>query len=342
MSRWFKACAIVLALPCFVWSGRIDGGGGSGSGSGTGSGTPGGSDTQVQYNNGGAFGGMSTVTYDDGTNTITISSDTVFSNSDSVTFTNVSTVTYSSATYVSFVGTAAFSGLFFDVDLSPGTSGYALKSRGSGLAPQWLPDTGGSGTADNLGNHVATVTVNASFGLSVSTIVFSGSTKPRHRIASSASSGFCQTNSGCQDGEIYQTATSSTMYLASTFQSNTTQYWQFSTTLPKSYVDGGTFTSFVEWSSTSTSTTATWNVDAQAISDDDPLDGSWGTAVILGDTTTAVGDLMRTSESASITAAGSPVGGDAIYFRVYRGNTGDARLIRFIVTFPYDDISSEN
>ena len=52
-----------------TWNVRVSVGAGGGGG---GTGTPGGSDTQMQYNNSGAFGGASGITYNDSTNVVTI------------------------------------------------------------------------------------------------------------------------------------------------------------------------------------------------------------------------------------------------------------------------------
>lgn len=75
---------------------------------------PGGSDGQVQYNNGGAFGGESTFTYDDGNNTLTIRGATnqpsiVLSNAQSVSIANGSQLSEVQTFYsTDEVGTVAF------------------------------------------------------------------------------------------------------------------------------------------------------------------------------------------------------------------------------------------
>jgi hypothetical protein len=81
---------------------------------GGGSASPGGSDGQVQYNNGGSFGGESTFTYDDGNNTLTIEGATnqpsiVLSNAQSVSITNGSQLSEIQTFYsTNEVGTIAF------------------------------------------------------------------------------------------------------------------------------------------------------------------------------------------------------------------------------------------
>lgn len=81
---------------------------------GGGSTSPGGSDGQVQYNNGGSFGGESTFTYDDGNNTLTIAGATnqpsiVLSNAQSVSIANGSQLSEIQTFYsTNEVGTIAF------------------------------------------------------------------------------------------------------------------------------------------------------------------------------------------------------------------------------------------
>lgn len=57
-----------------------------------GGGTPGGSDTQLQYNNAGSFGGIATATFGVTTNTLTIGATTIFTRVSTTTWQNVSSV----------------------------------------------------------------------------------------------------------------------------------------------------------------------------------------------------------------------------------------------------------
>jgi len=153
----------------------------------------------------------------------------------------------------------------------------------------------------------------------------------------SASAGLCQLTTGCVDPDQYQTLTTSTAYVAAGFLSGTTSFWQSSWTLPDDYEDGSTFQAILEWTSTATTTSTTWHIDMKAVSDDDSLDSAWGTAVSVADATTAVGDLMRTATTGAITAAGSPVSGDRLFVRVYRGDSsGDARFAGIQLKYQLD------
>lgn len=204
---------------------------------------------------------------------------------------------------VTFASTAAFSGAVVGSN-GAGTSGQVLTSSGPGNPPYWASSSGGATTR------------NAYF---------------------SASAGLCQLTSGCQDPDQYETAATSTSYIAATFSAGTTHYWQTNFTLPDDYEDGTTFTAIIEWTSTATVTNTTWGIDMKAVSNDDSLDGVWGTGVSVSDATTAVGDLMRTAESSPITAAGSPVSGDRLFIRVYRGDVvGDARFAGIQIKYSLD------
>ncbi len=75
--RLFILTALLLALPSFGDAGKINSFGGSG-----GSGTPGGADTQVQFNDGGSFGGDSGFTYNKTTDSATLTGDLALNGGD--------------------------------------------------------------------------------------------------------------------------------------------------------------------------------------------------------------------------------------------------------------------
>lgn len=75
---------------------------------GSGGGTPGGSNTQMQLNDGGAFGGATTVTYSTTTATLTISSAATFTNVAQFNLTGVSVATFTDIAVV-LAGTSTFS-----------------------------------------------------------------------------------------------------------------------------------------------------------------------------------------------------------------------------------------
>jgi hypothetical protein len=76
--------------------------------SGGGSGTPGGSNTQVQYNNNGSFGGDSTFTFDSATNTLTVQNLTVTGSGATNTISSSSDVVLDAGNRVSVQGAVPF------------------------------------------------------------------------------------------------------------------------------------------------------------------------------------------------------------------------------------------
>jgi hypothetical protein len=116
------------------------------------------------------------------------------------------------------------------------------------------------------------------------------------------------------------------------FDTSTVEAVQFFAALPKQWNEGTvTFRAF--WTAASGSGTVAFSLRARAASDDDAMDGSWGTAVTMtADTLLTANDLHVGAESAAVTIGGSPAEGDVIFFEVAR-ETGsdtlgvDARLI---------------
>jgi hypothetical protein len=109
----------------------------------------------------------------------------------------------------------------------------------------------------------------------------------------------------------------------------------FQVAMPKGW-DEGTVTYQVWWSSTATDTDGVaWGLQAVALSDNEAIDASWGTAVVVtDDAQSAAGEVYVTSASAAVTIAGTPAEGDVVFFRLFRDvsdanddMTEDARLI---------------
>lgn len=103
--------------------------------------------------------------------------------------------------------------------------------------------------------------------------------------------------------------------------------------MPKSWNEG-TVTAQAYWTNTGGSSTQTvrFTVAGLAISDDDTLNGTFGTAVNLDDTYLAQNNLHITAESSAITIGGTPAENDLVIFQVSRdvandNMSGDARLI---------------
>lgn len=143
----------------------------------------------------------------------------------------------------------------------------------------------------------------------------------------------------------FETATNKVMYRCFDFDQSTDEFVQFSVPMFKRWNEG-TLTYQVIWTASATGD-AVWSLQAVAVSNDDPIDAAFGTAVSVTDGVTAANDLMFTSESAAVTVGGTPAENDMVIFQLSRDAdngsdtlSGDARLIGvllFINTNASDD-----
>ena len=99
-----------------------------------GNGTPGGTNTQVQFNNAGNFGGVSTFLFDGSTNILSVPSITSNAN-----------VNFSSTSNVSL-------GSISNVHITGGLNGYVLQTDGSGHL-SWVAQSGGGGNGSPGGSN---------------------------------------------------------------------------------------------------------------------------------------------------------------------------------------------
>lgn len=123
------------------------------------------------------------------------------------------------------------------------------------------------------------------------------------------------------------------------FDTTTQEYAQFEVAMPKSW-DEGTVTFVPYWTNTGGSSTQTvsWTLAGVAISNDDTLNASLGTAQSSSDTWLAQNDLHVGPESSDITIGGSPAEGDLLIFQVSRdvandNMAGDAVLLGIMLFF---------
>lgn len=103
------------------------------------------------------------------------------------------------------------------------------------------------------------------------------------------------------------------------FDQTTEETIQFSFRAPKSW-DAGTVIFQVFWAANSTSTnSAVWGLQGYAVSDDDPLAGTYGSEVTITDANKATAhDLNISPESTAVTIGGTPAKGDLIRFKFAR------------------------
>lgn len=107
------------------------------------------------------------------------------------------------------------------------------------------------------------------------------------------------------------------------FDPTTQEYAQFSVVMPEKW-DGGTITFKPHWSHAATTTNfgVVWDLQGVAVANDGAIATAFGTAQTSTDTGGTTNDIYTGPESAAITVAGSPAGGQMVFFRLSRV-TGD-------------------
>ncbi|CAB4198881.1 hypothetical protein UFOVP1326_2 [uncultured Caudovirales phage] len=150
-----------------------------------------------------------------------------------------------------------------------------------------------------------------------------------------------RTTNGAASGTAEST-TNKIMLRTLDFDAGTAEYAQFAVTMPKSWNEGTLKVQFI-WSNAAGTGDVVWGCQGVAISDDDVIDATFGTAQTVTDSVTAAGDLMKSAETAAITVAGTPVAGDTVVLQFYRDAASgsdtfatDARLHGVLVFFSTD------
>lgn len=149
------------------------------------------------------------------------------------------------------------------------------------------------------------------------------------------------TTNGAEAAAVETTAVKPEMKVLD-FDSSTIEYAQFSIAMPKSW-DEGTVTAKFYWThATAVATDVMWAIQGVCISDNDTIDATFGTAIVVTDTFhNAAEDLAISPATTAITLGGSPAEDDLAYFQVYRAattagdttNSTDARLIGVKILF---------
>lgn len=162
-----------------------------------------------------------------------------------------------------------------------------------------------------------------------------GSTQGKQAIYVAAAAMRPSVTGGCAALAAAATSANQPDLLTLDFDASTDEFAQFGLVMPKKW-NAGTMTARFHWThgSTTTNFAVVWAIQALAVSNDDAIGASYGTAVTVTDTGGTTNDFYTSDESSSMTAAGSPAKEDMVYFRVYRdadagGDTlaVDAKLI---------------
>lgn len=126
------------------------------------------------------------------------------------------------------------------------------------------------------------------------------------------------------------------------FDPSTEQNAHFQFSFPKGWNEG-TITFRFKWLNTAglAAETVVMGVKALALSDDEAIDGTFGTEVTLTDTFLNQGRAQVSADSAALTIGGTPAEGDIVFVNVARKTgsddlTGDARILELTLIFTRD------
>lgn len=220
------------------------------------------------------------------------------------------------------------------VSLTPSATNYIVAAKSNGAVSVSTTTTNWNDAANYVRLHVVvTNTIGITDGgwtdyrldtggaLNPSSVSSVG----RHAIWVSATSMQPQATDGCSVLTTVAGATNQPDLHILNFDKALIEYAQFSVAMPKSWNLGTvTFRPIWRHGATTTNFGVVWGLQGVAISDDDPLAATYGTAQSVTDTGGTTNDLYRGPESAAITIAGSPASEDMVFFRVYRAATDGA------------------
>lgn len=107
------------------------------------------------------------------------------------------------------------------------------------------------------------------------------------------------------------------------FDKDSDEHGQFTIAMPATW-NAGTVTAQFYWTSTSSTTShdVTWAIQGVSLTNDNPIDTAFGTAVVKHDTVIAAKDLHISDETSAITVAGAGAG-ELVCFQVYRDVDGN-------------------
>ncbi len=159
-----------------------------------------------------------------------------------------------------------------------------------------------------------------------------------------ASAMYPRATSGAEE-TTYDSGSNDVTIRALGFDTTTQEYAQFEVAMPKSWNEG-TVTFVPYWTNTGGASTQTvrWTLAGVAISNDDALNASMGTAQSSSDTWLAQNDLHVGPESSAITIGGSPAEGDIVVFQISRdvandNMAGDAVLLGIMLFFTINGVN---
>ena len=203
-------------------------------------------------------------------------------------------------------------------------SAGGVTGPGSSTDNAWARWNGTGGTAVQNGAWVeadtGAVTAGGDLDMDGSSVTGSNNLieQGKHTIAMPAGAMVPRTTNGAA-ASSEELATNDVMIAYLAFDAATAEAAQFAIPMPKGWNEG-TVTARFFWKHPTTTTNfgVVWGIRANAVSNDDALDASWGTAVTVTDTGGTTGDLYVSDETAALTIGGTPAEDDLVIFEVYR------------------------
>ena len=214
-----------------------------------------------------------------------------------------------------------------DTTNSAGNITVSRPLSGSGASLTNLPAANLTGTLPAISGASLTNLPISAFGLSTMWIPAIAMVSP--------------TTNGAEAAAVETTAVKPELKVLN-FDPSTIEYAQFSVAMPKSWNEGTVTAKFYWTHATAVATDVMWGIQGVCVSDNDTIDATFGTAIIVTDTFhNAAEDLAISPETAAITLGGTPAEDDLAYFQVYRAattagdttNSTDAQLLGVKILF---------
>lgn len=159
----------------------------------------------------------------------------------------------------------------------------------------------------------------ARMGIGATGAAGSNGTSPGGTIWLSAAGMWPSTTSGATAAAKSEMATNDNNLYVISFADGATSYCEANLGMPVDW-DEGTITARFFWTCASTpaSKVVRWQIQAVAVSDDDPLDVAYGTEQAVDDTLSVANDLMISAATAAVTVGGTPQPRDLVMFKIAR------------------------
>lgn len=324
-------------------------------------GTPGGSNTQVQFNNSGSFGGSADLTFASGTGTLGIKYGTFAAQANApATPASGFTLYAHSGNALSWVGANGFirtlDGTANTANRTytlPNVSGTVITTGDTGTVATAMiandaityaklqnvtsarllgRSTAGSGDAEEI-------SIGSGLTLSAGTLSASGGSGGATNLWIPASAWIPRTTGGCGVDSREIGATNRANVDELLFDTAAEEFAQALVVMPSNY-NNGTITARFYWTAASGSGGVAWGISGRAFGDDDALDQASGTRQVVTDTFIVANDVHVTSATSAVTIDGTPAANKAINYQIVRevANASDtlgvdARLLGVAIIF---------